>query len=40
MIHKIYVNVITKLENDQGQPIMDHEGMENELINYYKILLL
>jgi hypothetical protein len=35
MIHKSYINCITKLENDQGQQILDHEGMENELINYY-----
>jgi hypothetical protein len=39
MIHKRYVNHITKLENDQGKSIMDHEGMENELINYYINLL-
>jgi hypothetical protein len=39
MIHKRYVNRITKLENNQGQAIMDHEGMESELVNYYKDLL-
>jgi hypothetical protein len=39
MMHRRYVNHITKLEYDQGNPIMDHEGIETELVNYYKDLL-
>jgi hypothetical protein len=40
MMHKMYDNCITKLEYDQGQPIMDHEGIKIELVKYYKNLLL
>jgi hypothetical protein len=33
-------NRIERLENDQGQDIMDHDGMEHKIINYYKDLLI
>jgi hypothetical protein len=36
MMHKRYINCITKLEDDQGNLIPDHESLEDELINYYQ----
>jgi hypothetical protein len=39
MVHRRYINHITKLEDAQGNPILDHEGIETELISYYKDLL-
>jgi len=28
-----------KTEGEKGNPILDHEGLETELVNYYKELL-
>jgi hypothetical protein len=40
MVHKRYINKITQLEDNQGNPILDHASIEAELINYYKYLLM
>jgi len=39
MVHRRYINRITQLEDNQGNPILDHTSMEEELTNYYKDLL-
>jgi hypothetical protein len=39
MIQRRHINHITKLENDQGQILMEHEAMEDKLVNYYSNLL-
>jgi hypothetical protein len=39
MVHRRYINRITKLEDAQGNQILDHAGIESELISYYKDLL-
>jgi len=39
MIHKHFVNRITKLEDAQGNNILTHDEIAYELVNYYKNLL-
>jgi hypothetical protein len=39
MVHRRYINRITKLEDEQGNPILDHDGLEVELVRYYKDIL-
>jgi hypothetical protein len=39
MIHRRFINHITKLEDAQGNIILNHEEIEIELVNYYKELL-
>jgi hypothetical protein len=39
MVHRRYINIITQLEDNQGNPILDHASIEEELTNYYKYLL-
>jgi hypothetical protein len=39
MVHRRYINKITQLEDNQGNPIRDHVSIEEELTNYYKDLL-
>jgi hypothetical protein len=39
MIHRCYINRITKLENSQGNTLLDHADIEEDLVTYYKELL-
>jgi len=39
MVHHRYINRITQLEYPQGNPIRDHNIIEEELTNYYKYFL-
>jgi hypothetical protein len=39
MVHIRYINKITQLEDNQGNPIRDHASITEELTNYYKYLL-
>jgi hypothetical protein len=39
MIHKCFINHITKLEDNQGNTILTHGEIANELRDYYKDLL-
>jgi len=39
MMHRRYINIITKLEYAQGNHILDHAGIESQLVSYYKDLL-
>jgi len=39
MVHRRYINPITNLEDAQGNPILDHEELETELVRYYKEIL-
>jgi hypothetical protein len=39
MIHRRYINHITKLEDSQGNTLLDHADIEEELVTYYKELL-
>jgi len=40
MVHRRYIKKITQLEDAQGNPIKDHNRIEEELENYYKDLLI
>jgi hypothetical protein len=40
MINRRYINRITKLEDAQGNTILDHGEIETELVNYYKEIIL
>jgi hypothetical protein len=39
MIHKRHINHIKRLEYEHNNSILDHEGIETELLRYYKELL-
>lgn len=39
MIQIRHINRITKLDNAQGQMILDHNGIEEELVNFYHDIL-
>jgi hypothetical protein len=39
MIHKRYINHITKLKHSHGNTLLDHADIEEELVTYYKELL-
>jgi hypothetical protein len=39
MIHRCFINRITKLEDAQGNTILNHDEIASELVNYYKNLL-
>jgi hypothetical protein len=39
MVHRRYINMITQLEDAQGNPIREHNQIAQELTNYYKDLL-
>jgi ABC-type sugar transport system permease subunit len=39
MIQRCHINRITRLENDQGEKLLTHKDIEQELINFYKNLL-
>jgi hypothetical protein len=39
MIQRRHINKITRLEDNQGQIIMDHKGIERELVRYFKEML-
>jgi len=39
MVQRIQNNRIKKLEGQQGKPIMDHRGIERELVNFYQDLI-
>jgi hypothetical protein len=39
MVHHRYINIITQLEDAQGNPIREHNKIVEELTNYYKDLL-
>jgi hypothetical protein len=39
MVHIRYINHITMLEEAHGNTILDHGGLEIELVNFYKELL-
>jgi hypothetical protein len=40
MIHKHFINHIMKLEYDQGNTLLTHQEITNELTNFYKDVLL
>jgi hypothetical protein len=39
MIQQRHINWITRIEDAQGKSIMDHPGIEWELVSYYQDLL-
>ena len=39
MMHWRHVNIITHLEDDQGNTVKEHSKIEAELINFYQDLL-
>jgi hypothetical protein len=39
MIQRHYINRITKLEDSQGNTLLDHGDIEEELVTYYKEIL-
>jgi hypothetical protein len=39
MLQRRHINIITRLENDQGKSLLTHNEIEQELINYYKNIL-
>ena len=39
IIQRRHINKITRLEDNQGQIIMDHKGIERELVRYFKEML-
>jgi hypothetical protein len=39
MIHRCFINHITKLEDDQGNTLLTHQEITNELTDFYKDLL-
>jgi len=39
MVHHRHINIITHLEDGQGNPIREHTQIEVELNNYYHDLL-
>jgi hypothetical protein len=39
MIHRRFINCITKLEDDQGNTLLTHQEITNEMTDFYKDLL-
>jgi hypothetical protein len=39
MIHRCFINHITKLEDAHGKHILNHDEISSELVNYYKNIL-
>ena len=39
MMHRCHVNIITHLEDGQGNTVREHSKIEAELINFYQDLL-
>ena len=39
VMHRRHINRITHLEDDQGNPIREHQQIEEELLRYYQDLL-